>query len=119
MRVLLDENIPVELAKDLTDHEVVHVKDLGWKGISNGELLRRADNSHFDALITGDSGLPNQQNLPRFEIAVIQLRPRRLVIDQVRAMAPAIDEAVRSASRGALIVIERPDEPAPAKRSIT
>ena len=73
MRVLLDENVPVELADLLQDHEVVHVKDLGWKGISNGELLRRADEAHFDALVTGDSHLPDQQNLARFGVAVIQL----------------------------------------------
>lgn len=42
MRVLLDENMPVELASHLSDDEVVHVKDVGWTGISNGELLRRA-----------------------------------------------------------------------------
>ncbi|MBA2557562.1 MAG: DUF5615 family PIN-like protein [Chloroflexi bacterium] len=51
MRVLLDENVPIELADELPGHEVVHVNDLGWKGISNGELLRRADEAHFDALV--------------------------------------------------------------------
>jgi predicted nuclease of predicted toxin-antitoxin system len=29
VRVLLDENVPVDLADELPGHEVVHVKDLG------------------------------------------------------------------------------------------
>lgn len=108
MRVVLDENVPVELADELPDHEVVHVKDLGWKGIGNGELLRRADEAGFEALITGDSHLPDQQNLAGFDVAVIQLRPPRLVMDQVRTMIPAIEAALRSAKPGAVAII-RPD----------
>lgn len=108
MRVLLDENVPVELADELPDHEVVHLKNLGWKGISNGELLRRAAEARFDALVTGDSHLPDQQNLAAFDVAVVQLRPRRLVMDQVRTMIPAIEQAFRSGKPGAVAII-RPD----------
>lgn len=49
MRVLLDENVPVDLALELGGHEVATVIGLGWEGIKNGELLRRAG-GRFDAL---------------------------------------------------------------------
>jgi len=42
MRILLDENFPVDFAKMLTGYEIVTVYSLGWSGIENGELLRRA-----------------------------------------------------------------------------
>jgi hypothetical protein len=42
VRVLLDENVPVGLAPDLVGHEVQTVSGLGWAGVTNSELLRRA-----------------------------------------------------------------------------
>jgi hypothetical protein len=51
VRVLLDENIPVDLARRLDPHQVDTVAGLGWQGTKNGELLRRATGS-YDALVT-------------------------------------------------------------------
>ena len=42
MRILLDENFPIDFAKLLMEHEVSTIHSLGWLGIKNGELLRRA-----------------------------------------------------------------------------
>jgi predicted nuclease of predicted toxin-antitoxin system len=42
MRILLDENLPLDLARDLLGHDVQTVVGLGWEGAKNGELLRRA-----------------------------------------------------------------------------
>jgi hypothetical protein len=43
-----------------------------WGGLSNGRLLQRAE-TEFDVFITGDTNLTFQQNLTRFNIAVIVL----------------------------------------------
>lgn len=48
MRVLLDENIPVDLAGLLSGHDAQTVSGLGWDGVKNGELLRRMQGI-FDA----------------------------------------------------------------------
>ena len=42
MGVLLDENIPVDLAGLRSDHDAQTVSGFGWDGVKNGELLRRA-----------------------------------------------------------------------------
>ncbi|VFN04495.1 MAG: hypothetical protein BECKG1743F_GA0114225_109441 [Candidatus Kentron sp. G] len=42
----------------------------GWAGFKNGELLRQAE-VNFDVLITTDRHLAYQQNLAKFDIAVI------------------------------------------------
>ena len=42
MRILLDENIPIDFAAELRGHEVSTVVGLGWSGVLNGELMRRA-----------------------------------------------------------------------------
>jgi hypothetical protein len=36
VRVLLDENLPHDLAQALPEHEVVTVQGLGWSGLKNG-----------------------------------------------------------------------------------
>ena len=41
MRVLLDENLPLDLAPELLGHDVQTVVGLAWQGVKNGELLRR------------------------------------------------------------------------------
>jgi hypothetical protein len=38
VRVLLDENLPLDLTKSLTGHEVFTVQGLGWAGTKNGAL---------------------------------------------------------------------------------
>ena len=55
MRVLLDECVPRALRNDLPGHEVKTVAELGWAGVKNGELLRRAA-AEFDVLITVRNG---------------------------------------------------------------
>ena len=61
MRILLDENLDWRLKRDLPGHEVKSVPLIGWAGIENGELLKRAEDQ-FDVLITMDS-----RNGPRIE----------------------------------------------------
>ena len=72
MRVLLDENLPHDLISALAVHTVSTVQGMGWSGVENGELLRRAS-GHTDAFVTMDRRLQHQQN-----VAVLTLRrPRR------------------------------------------
>lgn len=56
MRVLLDEHLPHRLRQLFADQiEVITVEYQGWKGIENGELLRKAS-AEFDVFITMDKG---------------------------------------------------------------
>ena len=79
MRVLLDENLPHDLASELVGHEVATVQGLGWAGIKNGELLRQATDK-IDAFLTMDRNLELQQKLGElsFGIVVIRARSNRL-----------------------------------------
>jgi hypothetical protein len=55
--VLLDENLDHALRKLLGPHEVMTVAYLGWAGLQNGALLRAAEESSIDVLLTGDQTL--------------------------------------------------------------
>jgi Domain of unknown function (DUF5615) len=63
MRLLLDENLDWRLRRDLLDHQVESVPLIGWAGIENGELLRKAVEAGFDVLVTMDSNMVHQQNI--------------------------------------------------------
>ncbi len=39
MRLLPDENLPKQLKIDFPNHDVFMVRNMGWNGIKNGELL--------------------------------------------------------------------------------
>jgi hypothetical protein len=49
------------------------VRDQGWTGKRNGELLRLSE-SDFDAFVTMDRGLQYQQNLAGFKLAILVVR---------------------------------------------
>ena len=57
MRLLLDENLPKRLKLDFLDHEIFTVRDKGWNGIKNGQLLSLLLENNFDALFTFDKNL--------------------------------------------------------------
>lgn len=100
MRVLLDENLPGRLLGLLgEDLECVTVARRGWKGKKNGELLAAAQDE-FDVLLTMDRSIEHQQNLPRFDVAIVRLvAPGNTYEDLAPLMAEA-DAAVRRARPG-------------------
>lgn len=74
MKILLDENLPKKVKRELgIEHEVLRVQDIGWNGKKNGELMTLMRLNSFDALVTFDKNLPYQQNISRFPIAIIVL----------------------------------------------
>ena len=59
MRLLLDEDVPVQflepLRRLLTGHVVDHTEGLGWKGKKDRYLLPDASKRGYEALLTNDS----------------------------------------------------------------
>ena len=75
------------------------VPDAGWAGLSNGELLTKAQKT-LDVFITVDRSLPEQQNLPKFEIAVIVLRGRTNRLQDLLPLVPEVLAALRQIKLG-------------------
>ena len=73
MRVLLDEQLPRHLARELTGHQVRTVQEQGWAGLKNGELLKQARAAGFEIFLTGDQNLEFQQNLKNSGLFVVIL----------------------------------------------
>ena len=70
MRLLLDENLPKRLKSDFLEHEIFTVRDKGWNGIKNGDLLKLLIENDFHALLTFDKNLQHQQNFTKYTITV-------------------------------------------------
>ncbi len=97
MRILLDENLDWRLRRDLPNHEIESVPLLGWAGLQNGELLRKAVVAGFEALVTMDGNMMHQQNIARHAIAVIallaksnRLEDTRPLMNQLLALLPRL-----------------------------
>lgn len=99
MRVLLDEQLPIDLASQLRGHIVETVADRGWTGIKNGELLNRM-RSHHDVLITMDRGIEFQQQISTFAFAVVIVRARSNRMQHLSPLVPAILAAIAASKPG-------------------
>ena len=105
MKVLLDENLPVELRKHLTGFDAFTVAYLGWKGVKNGELLRRADAAGFDAFLTLDNGIPFQQNLTNLKIRLMIIRARSNHLDDLLPLVPALIAKLPTVQSGGVLLV--------------
>ena len=93
MRILIDECLPKKLKRELADHIVFMVQEKGWSGMKNGELLRVAEHE-FDVWVTADQNIEYQQNLNRFNIAVIVLVAPNNRLGTLLPMIPKLREVL-------------------------
>lgn len=84
MKILLDECVDPNAARFFTgEFEVTHVRDLGWLGIKNGDLVTRA-NGRFDALFTIDGNMRYQTSLRGLSILVMVAEGHFRTVDDYR-----------------------------------
>ena len=102
MIVLLDESVPRLIKNRLSRFEIKTVQEMGWTGIKNGDLLKRAEKK-FDVFITADKNLRYQQNLSGRNLAVILLPSNR--VTEVIALLPALERSLKAAKPGAFLQI--------------
>jgi hypothetical protein len=73
MKILFDQGTPVPLRKYLTEHSVTTAYEEGWSNLSNGDLLKSAEDKGYEILVTTDRNLRYQQNLSDRQIAIVVL----------------------------------------------
>ena len=110
-RLLLDENLPRRLARLLIGHEVRTVGEMRWSGLQNGALLGRAA-VEFDALLTCDQSLPNQQHIATLDIAVLVLRSRSNKLADLAPLVPDALVALQDIRPGEVRLVHPPADPA-------
>ena len=99
MNVLLDECIDRNLTKDIVGHGVKSAVEMGWAALKNGELLTLAE-KQFEVFITVDRNLSFQQNLPKYDIAVIVIHVPTNRLADLRLAVPELLESIPVAQIG-------------------
>ncbi len=99
MRVLFDENMDPDLAGLLPGHDCRTVEQMGWRSITNGELLKLAD-GQFEAFLTLDKGIRFQQNLTGLKLRIAILRPGRPGLPHLLPLLPKLVSFLESAAEG-------------------
>lgn len=99
MKILFDHNLPRKLHQHFPPHEISFTKKFGWEQFNNGVLLGLAQ-SEFDVLLTVDSNIYHQQNVARFDIAVIVMRAWDNSYESLFPLLPEVMEMLEEISPG-------------------
>ncbi len=105
MQILLDECVPRRLRRELSNHDVRTVPEMGWSGKKNGELLRLLAGQNFEVFLTVDQSIRHQQNLKAAGIAVIVLIAVSNRVADLLPLMPSVQSALRSIKRGHFVEI--------------
>ena len=98
MKILLDESVPRLLKLRLPQLNISTVQEMGWAGVQNGELLRRAEEL-FDVLVTADRNLRHQQNGRKLAILVLPSNQ----VPLVAPLVPIVETLLTTIQPGAVV----------------
>jgi hypothetical protein len=101
--VLLDEQLPRQLAGELVGHEVWTVQQRGWAGLKNGELLRRAAEAKLEVFVTADQSLEYQQNLADSPLSVLVLAAPSNALEDLLPLVPDLLRQIPAARPGRVV----------------
>lgn len=103
--ILLDEDVPVKLREHFRDDWTVQtVAYRGWKGRCNSELLAAATDE-FDVLVTLDTSIEHQQNLRRYDLALLVLRGRSDRLEDLVSLMPRVNALLPDLEPGQVVEV--------------
>ena len=91
MKLLIDECVDERLRHLVPGYECQTARHAGLAGLKNGLLLDAAEVAGFDALITVDQNIPEQQNLSARKLSILILRDST---NRLRDLAPLVPGAI-------------------------
>ncbi len=106
MKLLLDECLPrkVKFLFSGSGHQCETVREAGFGGKENGELLSLAEGK-FDVLITVDKSLKHQQNISNRRIAILVIRAASNDFDDIRPHLPEMLVGLKSIRPGQIVEV--------------
>src|ERR687892_279524 len=100
MRVLLDEQLPRQLAWQLVGQDVRTVHEQEWAGLTNTELLTRAEEAGFEALLTTDHNVGSHRDLGQSRLRIILVHDLGITLEDLLPLVPAVLAAIDSGTQG-------------------
>jgi predicted nuclease of predicted toxin-antitoxin system len=107
MRILFDHSTPAPLRRSFPSDTVITAQEQGWDRLSNGELLKAAEEAHFDVMLTADQNLTFQQSLAGYKLAVVVLSKNNWPLVQLKTSL--IVAAVNGAKPGSYTLVDISD----------
>jgi predicted nuclease of predicted toxin-antitoxin system len=104
VKVLLDEDVPHPLGRQLLGHQVSTVVGLGRGGVKNGKLLKLLAAEGFEVFVTGDKNLQNQQTIEGRPFAVVVLSTIHWPV--LRRHIPVVVQGMELALTGTVILVQ-------------
>ena len=114
MKVLLDHNVPRQLAPLLKGREIRTARQMSWDELRNGDLLRSGGGAGFEAMVTGDQSIFYQQNNKQRRIALVVLSNADCFV--LEYFASEIVDALAKAQAGSFARVVLPRRPREARR---
>jgi hypothetical protein len=105
--ILFDHGAPRGVARALQGHTIITARARGWERLSNGALLKVAEEAAVDLLFTADRRIRYQQNLAGRKIALVVLTGTTKW-SRVRWHLERIAAAVNAATPGSYSEVEIP-----------
>jgi hypothetical protein len=105
MRILLDECVPRPLGRELAGHDVHTIREMGWAGKKNGELLALMAGTGFEVLLTVDQYLRYQQNLAASGVAVVVMAAGHGRLADLTPLIPAVESALTNIQAGDVVEV--------------
>lgn len=106
MRILLDEQLPRQLAPYLNGHDARTVQQESWAGLKNGVLLTSAEAAGFDVFLTGDQNLEFQQNISTRRLGVVVLCAASNALEDLVSLIPEALAAIDAVQPGQVVRVE-------------
>jgi len=106
VRVLLDEQLPRQLAPYLIGHDVRTVQQESWAGLKNGVLLSKAEAAGFSVLITGDNNLEFQQNIVKRRLGLVVFRAPSNALEDLLPLVPRALAAIATIQPGQVVRVQ-------------
>ena len=106
LRILIDEQLPRQLAPCLVGHDARTVQQESWAGLKNGELLAKAEGAGFSVFLTADQNIEFQQNISKSRLGVVVLCAVSNALEDLLPRVPAALTAILTVRPGQLIRVE-------------
>jgi hypothetical protein len=106
VRILLDEQLPRQLAPYIVGHDVRTVQQEAWAGLKNGALLSAAEGAGFAVFLTGDQNLQFQQNISKRRLGVVVRCAASNALEDLLPLVPAALTAFETIQPGQLVRVE-------------
>ncbi len=108
MKILLDECVTKHVKPFLIEHEVLTVREMGWSGIKNGQLLTLCVENKFEIILTIDKNLQYQQNLDRYPITVVILNSSTSKVEDLKKFIPSLLVSIKNFDKCKAYILDSP-----------